>query len=188
LGVGDRTDRDSFVQVILDKEKSQRVKKKSGVRLGDMKSPMGERKIVSNEDVIIKSTNYTILMYESKFYIWGNVLNQIYAEPLKINELSSIQVKDISISDSFVLVLSSLNNLGNIRYLSFVPPVVGSGTFEGLVRYMFDENCTDKFKEILLFTYPEISSHSEFLKTLSKLLEGFLKNPNLSSDMSNAKK
>ena len=188
MGVGDRIDKESFVQVTLDKEKTPKFKKKSVTRLMDTKIHSNERKSVKKESVIIKSSGYTVVVQENKAYLWGNISNQIYTEPVLISDLSSIQIKDISLSDSFAVVLSSLNNLGSIRYSNFDPPVVGSGTFEGLVKFIFDENSTEKFTEILLFTYPEFSNHTDFLNALTKLFENFVKNPNSQTDINNAQK
>ena len=164
LGIGDRVDREEFTKVNLDTKTNIMKKKSESIK------KILDNKLIFIEDIDIACSNFTILKYGMEMYIWGNIADQIVNQPLYLTEFENVQVKHFAIFELFGMVDIGLNNLGNIRFVSFDPPVVHSGTIEALTVYLFEDSSSD-YPEIFFITYPIYTSSYEILCLIIKKYE-----------------
>eukprot|EP01091_Cochliopodium_minus_P017282 TRINITY_DN6718_c0_g1_i1.p1 TRINITY_DN6718_c0_g1~~TRINITY_DN6718_c0_g1_i1.p1 ORF type:complete len:1218 (-),score=373.90 TRINITY_DN6718_c0_g1_i1:17-3670(-) len=117
---------------------------------------------------------YCVCVHDGNVYIWGSqkdtVSNQfslISPVPIQIPDMSMMQVKQFWAHPKHLFAVVGMHNLPNIRFSSFDPPVVESGTLEGIIDFLLQDFSED-FSDTFFLTYTFFISGKDLLDFLEK--------------------
>ena len=118
---------------------------------------------------------YCACLYEGNVYLWGsyqdpsnpNNLRLISNVPQLVSNTTMMQVKQIATHKNQLFAVVGLSNLPNIRFSSFDPPVVESGTLEGIIDYLL-QDFDDDFTDVFFITYTLFMNGAQLLDYIEK--------------------
>ena len=160
-GIGkDSKEKSFWAPVCFVEDPSLVVKKKSLDTLRKKQSV--EEQIDSEEIFLCSSGTKTICSFfnQNKTYLWGHFESTEEKQesnlyfPQEVEKCNDFQIANLHSFSSQIVLSVRMQNLPSLKYSSFDPPIIQTGSVQALFDHLFEEPIDYNFQAQFLFTYP----------------------------------